>query len=37
MTSLEVFYNLGRHLVSVREYWDLRQEVFASWKKIALV
>jgi putative transposase len=25
-------FNLGRHLISVRHYRDLRQGAFASWK-----
>ncbi|MCB1986762.1 MAG: IS6 family transposase [Nitrosomonas sp.] len=28
-------FNLGRHLISACHYRDLRQEAFASWKKVA--
>ncbi len=27
-------FNLGRHLVSASDYRDLRQDAFASWKKV---
>ena len=34
--ALSNLFNLGRHLVSASNYRDLRQEAFASWKKVTL-